>query len=135
MEFPSSQYLHFWLIFITISLEVYVHGQDPIKIMPLGNSITQGEGSTVSSTGVTFNTWRRNLWKDLVDTSGFDVDFIGSISQAHGCEDYTDSGFDWDHEGHWTWTIDDIVYGRSGVCIGNGRLREWIVQIDTPDNV
>jgi lysophospholipase L1-like esterase len=65
-----------------------------IKIMPLGDSITQGGGSPG------FNGYRVDLAKRLAAT-GLRVDFVGS--QRNG------AGPDTDHEGHSHWTIQDIA--------------------------
>ena len=54
-----------------------------IKIMPLGDSITEGIPGSIG--------YREKLYGDLIN-SGFDVDFVGSLSSG--------SGFDTDHEGH-----------------------------------
>jgi hypothetical protein len=129
------QYVRIIFTFIIICISFQINSQNPIRVLPLGNSITQGEGSSVSNTGKTYNTWRRNLYKKLVDTSGYNVDFIGTLNQAYSCEDYPDSSFDPDHEGHWAWTIDEIVYGRSGTCNGEGRLGQWIKETGIPEIV
>jgi lysophospholipase L1-like esterase len=67
---------------------------DPIKIMPLGDSITYG---TNSSNG---GGYRTPLWNDLV-SQGANVDFVGS--QQSGPENS-----DLDNEGHPGWRIDQI---------------------------
>ena len=66
----------------------------PIKIMPLGDSLTYG---TNSSNG---GGYRLPLWNDLV-SQGANVDFVGS--QQSGPEN-----FDADNEGHPGWRIDQI---------------------------
>ena len=121
-----------WFLIMSTTI---TFGQDPVKIMCLGNSITQGEGSSVASDGITHNTWRRKLWQHLSDTLGYHIDFIGSLNQAYPCENYPDPDFDWDHEGHWAWTIDEILYGRNGNCNGTGRLGQWLNAKGSPDYV
>jgi lysophospholipase L1-like esterase len=75
-----------------------------LKVMPLGDSITSGTDAWAS--------YRCLLYRDLV-ARGYNVDFIGSI---HGqlrddqpppeeCRD----NFDWDHEGHSGYRVDDIL--------------------------
>ncbi len=66
----------------------------PIKIMPLGDSITYG---TNSSNG---GGYRLPLWDELI-SQGANVDFVGS--QQNGPEN-----FDADNEGHSGWRIDQI---------------------------
>src|SRR5437660_1318785 len=62
--------------------------------MPLGDSITFGEGSSHGGG------YRRDLWHVLAD-AGYDVDFVGS--ERDGALP------DPDHEGHSGWEIDDIA--------------------------
>lgn len=63
----------------------------PIKIMPLGNSITRGVAGSTFDVG-----YRRSLYKDLVD-DGYSIDFVGSKIDGF----LTD--FDMQHEGHGGW--------------------------------
>jgi hypothetical protein len=57
---------------------------EPVKIMPLGDSITGSPGC-----------WRALLWKDLTDNGFTDIDFVGTASHQ-GCA----FKYDADHEGH-----------------------------------
>jgi lysophospholipase L1-like esterase len=66
-----------------------------IKIMPLGDSITYGQGS---STG---GGYRLQLWNDL-RARGFPVDFVGSLQTGP-------ASFDRDNEGHPGWRINQIA--------------------------
>lgn len=58
-------------------------------IMPLGNSITSGVGSTGNALS-----YRKYLWK-MLDPS-YSVDFVGTLNDGDGT-------FDQDHEGHPGW--------------------------------
>jgi lysophospholipase L1-like esterase len=70
-----------------------------VKIMPLGDSITQGYRGRDS--------YRRDLWLKLKET-GADVDFVGSMKNNFmGAPAHED--FDMDHEGHWGWRADQIL--------------------------
>jgi hypothetical protein len=80
---------------------------EPVSIMPLGDSITGSPGC-----------WRGNLW-DLIDKAGYEVDFVGSLSQA--CNP---SGSDPDHEGHGGFLVTQSV--------NNGSVRNWL-ELNTPD--
>lgn len=60
------------------------------RVMPLGDSITYGIGSTPSG----INGYRKSLY-EMLETNGYNVDFIGS--QLNG--DFNDC----DHEGHPGW--------------------------------
>ena len=66
----------------------------PLRIMPLGDSITWGVGS------VTDESYRKVLHRRLT-AAGLDVDFVGS--QRSG------TGPDLDNEGHKGWTIDRLT--------------------------
>lgn len=73
----------------------------PLRIMPLGDSITSGVGSRTRSS------YRADLYARL-SRAGLAVDFVGS--QRSGV------GPDTDHEGHGGWTIDRIA----------GRVNGWL---------
>jgi lysophospholipase L1-like esterase len=71
-----------------------------VKIMPLGDSITWGDGSSTTSS------YRADLWQRLVVGAGLAVDFVGSGR----------SGVlpDPDNEGHSGWRIDQITSSIDG---------------------
>jgi len=76
--------------------------EPPVKIMPLGDSITRGSGS------INTNGYRKPLYENLTD-NGYNVDFVGS--QNDGVFD------DIDHEGHGGWTDSQIatnIYNNGG---------------------
>ena len=68
---------------------------NPIRIMPLGDSITYGTNST-GTVG-----YRRPLYQLLVG-AGYSVDFVGSQT------DGSPEDFDRNHEGHRGWRADQI---------------------------
>jgi len=73
-----------------------------VRIMPLGDSITQADKY--------HNSYRRPLWH-MLEREGYRVDFVGSLStQYRGGPPRQD--FDPDHEGHWGWRADEVL--RSG---------------------
>jgi acyl-CoA thioesterase I len=77
-----------------------------VKIMPLGDSITQGNRSNVS--------YRRPLWK-LLKSQGYAVDFVGSLKTQQDGEVWEkDRDFDLDHEGHWGWRVDEVLAHLDG---------------------
>ena len=72
-----------------------------LKIMPLGDSITQGIHIDSKNTS-----YRRDLYK-LLKYNNFEFDFVGSM------KDGSISDFDKDHEGHGGWhanQIQDSIY-------------------------
>jgi len=78
----------------------------PIKIMPVGNSITAGEHygkpANAERTG-----YRKDLYWMLINT-GYDVDFVGS--QTHGKRPDDDSDwYDWNCEAYPGWQITNIT--------------------------
>ncbi|BAZ08398.1 G-D-S-L family lipolytic protein [Calothrix sp. NIES-4071] len=72
----------------------------PIKIMPLGDSITQGF--------VGQDSYRRPLWFDLKN-AGYNVDFIGSVRWTTEGITPPTPDFDLDNEGHGGWTSDQLL--------------------------
>jgi len=102
------------------------HAGEPLKILPLGDSITQAEINRAS--------YRYPLWKKLVD-AGIPFDFVGSLEKqqdrySQGTPpqpDYKGREFDRDHEGHFGWNINEIIKGRDfDNGSGSGRLEQWV---------
>lgn len=86
--------------------------QSAIRVMLLGNSITQGYTDS----------YRRPLWLALQE-AGMNIDFVGTMSQGYaGQEQYSD--YDSDHEGHWGWFSDEVL----------ARIDDWATNSD-PDIV
>jgi lysophospholipase L1-like esterase len=77
----------------------------PLKIMPLGDSITAGPGC-----------WRAKLWHQLQTTGYTNIDFVGSVSDGGGCN--PGYSYDWDHEGHGG-------YSATGIA-DNNQLPPWL---------
>lgn len=71
----------------------------PIKIMPLGDSITYGLGSSSSNDDASY----RGFLQRYLDAAGISYDMIGS--QRRGIQDRIDT----DNEGHSGWRIDQVV--------------------------
>jgi lysophospholipase L1-like esterase len=78
----------------------------PVKIMPLGDSITRGspDAPIYPNTVVGF---RQKLFLDL-GTAGYNVDFVGSLTDGDAIVDYP---FDTAHEGHGGWRANGGTYG------------------------
>ena len=75
-----------------------------LRIMPLGDSITEGAGAG-STAG-----YRGPRWTKLVTEDHYDVDYVGSNTSNPG----TTIGMGRDHEGHGGWRIDG-TYGGNGI--------------------
>jgi lysophospholipase L1-like esterase len=76
--------LIFLVSFVMNIWPVPLLGADPVRIMPLGDSITAGQGC-----------WRAYLWNALQTNGYTDIDFVGSVDSG-GCP----VEFDSDCEGH-----------------------------------
>jgi hypothetical protein len=99
----------------------------PIRILPLGDSITQADANHLG--------YRYRLWVKLVD-AGIDFDFVGSLRSNHLGNPqwplHKDRLFDRDHEGHWGWRADEILGGPAEQ--EKNSLSEWLKGY-TPDIV
>lgn len=73
-------------------------GGELVRLMPLGDSIT--EGATVEAS------YRYWLFRELA-AAGYSVDFVGGLRGARSGE--VPEGFDADHEGHWGWRADEVL--------------------------
>jgi len=91
-----------------------------IKIMPLGDSITQGadSGEFVQARQVAY---RKALF-DWLAAAGYDFDFVGSRNNGSAIFGNVDSA---DHEGHPGWSDFQIVNGRASDPAA-GQLDLWL---------
>lgn len=77
-----------------------------LRIMPLGDSITEGESG--------HNTYRRVLWQRLRG-AGCNVDFVGTkygVSSGYRnspAKSPPNNDFDLDHEGHWDYQVNELL--------------------------
>ena len=99
-------------ILIGLLMMCNLYPQDPLKIVPLGNSITQAKTTSPGA-----NSYRRNLWNKLIN-AGHSVDFVGSLNTDDLESSFPDASFDHDHEGHWGWRADQIVTYLAGWLAG-----------------
>lgn len=97
-----------------LTLKYEVSKNNPLKIMPLGDSITQGKMNN-SIPEAEREGYRRYLWNKLIDF-GLEIDFVGS--QSNGSNLLLDR----DHEGH---PGENIAFIR-------GEINNWI-NATTPD--
>lgn len=82
----------------------------PLRILPLGDSITYGywEGNTTNC-----NSYRKVL-KGLLDSGGYETDFVGGLSDG----DFGDN----QHHGHGGWFADDSSGAKSIL----GHIPGWM---------
>lgn len=98
---------------------VTLSGDRLVKIMPLGDSITEARGG--------YDSYRRGLWDLLVNQNGYSVDFVGpryGVRPTPNSPDPAHFDFDLDHAGHSGFRADQI---RDG-------LAAWVAA-DVPDVV
>ena len=100
------------LLSVIISLILCVVTKAQVNVLPLGNSITEGDSA--------HNSYRRALHQLLVNEN-FAFNFVGSDTSNH-LGPPPNADFDMDHEGHWGWRIDELLNGRSG----EGNLSSWL---------
>ncbi|MFF5082417.1 SGNH/GDSL hydrolase family protein [Actinoplanes sp. NPDC000266] len=101
----------------------------PLKVMPLGDSITWGSGSADSRVGnrtgaLTASGYRADL-RERLESAGLDVDFVGSQQAGP-------AGSDRDNEGHPGWRIDQIAANVDG-WLGTYRPDVVLLHIGTND--
>lgn len=109
-----------------------LHQTPTVHILPLGDSITQGENRNSNN----YNSYRRPLWF-LLQTTSYDIDFVGSWDETFRNTTPPDPDFDMDHEGHWGWYAEQILNGCVPSCetgSGTGKLETWLLGY-TPDVV
>lgn len=77
-----------------------------LRVMPLGDSITEGEAN--------HNSYRRTLWQRL-QGAGCKVDLVGSksgVSSGYRNSPWVsppNPDFDQDHEGYWDYRVDELL--------------------------
>jgi lysophospholipase L1-like esterase len=101
----TLRYLASWLIaVVACGVTAEALAQVPVRIMPLGDSITAGPGC-----------WRAFLWNQLQAAGYTNIDFVGSV-QGGGCN--SGSAYDVDHEGH-------SGFSATGIA-DNNQLPPWL---------
>ncbi|XVV14294.1 SGNH/GDSL hydrolase family protein [Actinoplanes sp. CA-131856] len=101
----------------------------PVKVMPLGDSITWGSGSADSRVGnrtgaPTASGYRADLGNRLA-AAGIDVDFVGSQQAGP-------AGTDRDNEGHPGWRVDQIA-ANVGTWLATYEPEVILLHIGTND--
>ncbi|MBU0935978.1 MAG: hypothetical protein KKI09_06965 [Spirochaetes bacterium] len=87
------------------------------KILPLGASRVEGARPE-------FESYRYELWKDLVD-NGWTFDYIGTQTDEASYPIHNGKSFDPDHEGRGGWTSGDIL----------DQIAKWLEYTGSPDIV
>ncbi len=88
------------LLLVATSVSLASAGEPLIRIMPPGDSITQGAADSDS--------YRRPLWK-LLKKNNARINFVGSLKTNYPYTRSAHSDFDMDHEGHWGWRADEVL--------------------------
>lgn len=115
----------------TSALKVASCGREggPLRIMPLGDSITQAEAG--------HNSYRRVLWQRL-NAAGCSVDLVGSrsgVSSGYRDSPQTsapDPDFDPDHEGYWDYRAHELAPQVAGK-VGSARPDVVLLHLGTND--
>ena len=84
----------------------------PNKIMPLGASRVQGFSPW-------FESYRYELWKDLID-GGWEFDYIGTETEMGSYPNYEGMSFDLDHQGRGGWTSGQILNSLESALLETG---------------
>ena len=114
----------FFLLFFIFCIPALVEAQS-YKIMPLGNSITEGSEENPS--------YRYDLYRKLKE-GYIDFNYVGSRTSAAVsgsvtplpyCQTEDTSIPSLAHEGHWGWRADEILYGKSN-AVSSGKLSDWL---------
>jgi hypothetical protein len=95
----------------TLTIDPGLSCDAPVRIMPLGDSITVGSSSGVAD-AAQYISYRKDLWESLLAAGHF-VDFVGSAINGQFYE-----GFDPDHEGHGGYRDDQVarnIYNNSKI--------------------
>ena len=98
----NNRVFGFFLIMGMLLTSYTIVGQT-FKIMPLGNSITQGKGDPGTDPGMIYDGFRNDLCL-ILNSNNWDYDFVGSQKDGNQSEQ-----FDVDHEGHSGWRADDLL--------------------------
>ncbi len=96
----------FFLMILSIFMGVSVLYSAPVRIMPLGDSITEGYMETLDASH--FYGYRGHLWNMLQD-AGYEADFVGSQIAGESIE----PAFDAAYEAYFGWTsyeLSNVVY-------------------------
>lgn len=88
--------------------------EPPIRILPLGDSITHGFWSNIGTNA--YNSYRKKL-KALLEAGGYPADFVGSLTDG----DFSDP----QHEGHDGWHADET--GTNDIL---GQVTGWMAATD-----
>ena len=97
--------------------------EPPVTIMPLGDSITDGDSSNGVEGGY------RNRLYNLLAAAGYNVDFVGTMSDPNN-----PALPDPDHQGMSGWRVDELIDGRIADPAA-GNIDEWLSVEADPDVV
>ncbi|WP_181044119.1 GDSL-type esterase/lipase family protein [Aureicoccus marinus] len=99
-------------------------GDDPINPEPSVTTIMPLGASRVDGARPIYESYRFELWKDLID-GGWSFDYIGTRDDEANYPAYNSQSFDVDHEGRGGWTSGQIRQNLNG----------WLQQAGSPDIV
>ncbi|MEA1879398.1 MAG: hypothetical protein U9N11_01960 [Campylobacterota bacterium] len=116
-------------ILLIFSIFTFSLSAETIRIMPLGDSITDGVTDEELTEKVNIRVgYRQSLWHSLKN-AGIDVDFVGSQISGSSAK----LAFDAHHEGHPDWTSHDISE-KTYSFIYNAKPHSILLHIGSNDN-
>ena len=89
---------------VALHANITAAAQPTVRIMPLGDSITQSNKD--------HNSYRRPLWQ-MLRAAGYSIDFVGSQHTNYQGKP-PNPDFDLDNEGHWGWRVDEVLAQLDG---------------------
>lgn len=95
-----------------------------VKIMPIGDSITQANQG--------HDSYRYALWNKLQANGYTNIDFVGSLTNPFRGTYKHNTGWDKNHEGHWGWRADQIL-NRMGTWANKFKPDIALIHLGTND--
>ncbi|MEM9832147.1 MAG: GDSL-type esterase/lipase family protein [Bacteroidota bacterium] len=112
------------ILMIGIALLLFNSCDDDSTLEPPSNRIMALGASRVEGNRPEFESFRYELWKDLIEND-WTFDFIGTRSDDASYPAFNNKNFDNDHEGRGGWTSEQILDG----------INDWLDQTGSPDIV
>ncbi|MCX6971065.1 MAG: GDSL-type esterase/lipase family protein [Verrucomicrobia bacterium] len=101
------------LLLLFLVAGIFTATASPVRVVCIGDSITQGRGNKTASGGEVVPTdgWRYAFWKDCVE-AGHPIEFVGSIKTGFESTpvyaDFQGQKFSNLHEARWGWTTEQL---------------------------
>ncbi len=113
-ELPSGFVRVLAALFFCLAFTLQAQTPTVVRIMPVGDSITDGSSYSSPGNGGPGGGYRRPLWLSLTN-AGYNVDYVGLLT----INPATDVPMPTHHEGHSGWKIDQIYSNMVNAVFGN----------------